>query len=255
MQATNERRGIQSVEVAFRILLAIQSSRQALPLKEIAARAQLTGSATNNYLVSLVRTGLAAADDKPGYYRLGPAALRLGIAAVGQLDGADLMRREVTALRDATKHNAAVSVWTVDGPVSLFKEDGEIRSAFEMRTGLIGILATAAGKVFVASLPVAETRRQLQQEARAIGLDAQSFRAEAERELSKTGYVSMKRADGTGYASLAAPVRDWTGEVRFALSLVGSRETLDLQPTSAHVKALLESCARTTAALGGAALS
>lgn len=251
MDQKNERRGIQSVEVAFRILTALQSSRQALPLKEIAQRAELTGSAANNYLVSLVRTGLAAADEKPGHYKLGPASLRLGMAVLGQLDGFDLVRREVTALRDATRHNAAMSVWTSDGPVSLFKQDGEIRGALEMRTGLLGLLATAAGKMFVASLPAAETRKLLQQEARAAGLDAQAFRANAERELATRGYVGMERADGTGYASLAAPVRDWSGEVKFALSLVGSRATLDVKPSSSTVKTLMESAARATAALGG----
>lgn len=249
----SERRGIQSVEVAFRVLSALQSSRQPLPLKEIAQRSDLTGSATNNYLVSLVRTGLAMADDKPGHYRLGPAALRLGMSAVGQLDGFDLVRREVAWLRDSTRHNTAMSVWTSDGPVSLFKQDGEIRGAFEMRTGFIGILSTAAGKIFVASLPAADTRRLLQQEARAAGMDAQEFRAEAERELAAHGYVSMVRADGSGYASLAAPVRDWSGEVKFALSVVGSRATLEVKPSSATVKALLESSKRATAALGGAA--
>jgi DNA-binding IclR family transcriptional regulator len=146
-----------------------------------------------------------------------------------------------------------MSVWTSDGPVSLFKQDGEIRGAFEMRTGLIGILSTAAGKIFVASLPPMETRRLLQQEARAAGMDAQEFRAEAERELAAQGYVSMQRADGSGYASLAAPVRDWSGEVKFALSLVGSRATLEVNPSSATVKTLLESGKRATAALGGAA--
>jgi DNA-binding IclR family transcriptional regulator len=252
MEEKIERKGIQSVEVAFRVLNALQSSRQALPLKEIAQHAELTGSATNNYLVSLVRIGLAAVDEKPGHYKLGPASLRLGMAAVSQLDSFDLVRREVTVLRDITQHNAAMSTWTGDGPVSLFKQDGGLRGAFEMRTGLIGLLATAAGKVFVASLPVAETRRLLQQEARAVGLDHQKFRADAERELASRGYVSMERADGSGYASLAAPVRDWSGEVKFALSLVGSRATLDVKPSGATVKALLESSARATAALGGA---
>lgn len=247
----NERKGIQSVEVAYRVLSALQSSTQPLPLKDIAQRSELTSSAANNYLVSLVRTGLATADDKPGHYRLGPAALRLGMSAVGQLDGFDLVRREVTWLRDATRHNAAMSVWTADGPVSLFKQDGEIRGAFEMRTGFIGLLSTAAGKIFVASLPAMETRRLLQPEARAAAMDAQAFRGEAERELAAHGYVSMQREDGSGYASLAAPVRDWSGEVKFALSLVGSRATLELKPSSATVKALLESSRRATSALGG----
>ncbi|KQW54569.1 IclR family transcriptional regulator [Variovorax sp. Root411] len=253
MEEKNERRGIQSVEVAFRVLLALHSSRQALPLKEIATRAEMTGSAANNYLVSLVRTGLASVDSKPGHYKLGPGALRLGMAAIAQLDGFDQVRLEVGVLRDSTKQHAAMSSWTADGPVSLFKQDGELRSAFQMRTGLIDILATAAGKVFVGSLPTAETRRLLQQEAKAHGMDAQAFRAEAQHELDTAGYASMERADGTGYASVAAPIRDWTGEVRFALSLIGSRTTLDVRPNGPHVKALLESCARATAALGGTA--
>lgn len=255
MEEKNERRGIQSVEVAFRVLVALQSSQQALPLKEIAARADMTGSAANNYLVSLVRTGLAVADEKPGHYKLGPALLRLGMAAIGQLDGFDLVRLEVTGLRDSTKHNAAMSVWTADGPVSVFKQNGEMRSAFDMRTGLIGILSTAAGKVFVGSLPVTDTRRQLQKEARTAGIDAQVFREEAEDELARMGYATMERVDGTGFVSIAAPVRDWAGEVRFALSLVGSRDSLDLRPNGPHAQALLESAARATISLGGTTLT
>lgn len=116
---------------------------------------------------------------------------------------------------------------------------------------MIDILATAAGKVFVGSLPMTETRRLLQQEAKAHGIDAQAFRSEAQQELAASGYASMERADGTGYVSIAAPIRDWTGEVRFALSLVGSRATLDVRPKGPHVKALLESCTRATLAMGG----
>jgi DNA-binding IclR family transcriptional regulator len=110
---------------------------------------------------------------------------------------------------------------------------------------------TAAGKAFVASMPAAETKKLLQQEARAAGLDAQAFRNDAERELHGRGYVSIERADGTGYASLAAPVRDWSGAVKFSLSLVGSRTTLNVRANGPHVAALLESSARATAALGG----
>jgi len=56
----------------------------------------------------------------------------------------------------------------------------------------------------------------------------------------------------TGYTSMAAPVWDWRGEVKFAISLVGSRTTLQFDRASAHVQALLESAARATAAIGGA---
>ena len=135
MQEKKPRRGIQSVEIAFRILDVLQRSQQAMALKDIAPLAGLTTSAANNYLVSLVRIGLAAADEKPGDYRLGPAALSLGVSAIQQIDGFEIVRREVTSLRDTTKRSAAVTTWTDDGPISLFKQDGDERGAFEFRTG------------------------------------------------------------------------------------------------------------------------
>ncbi|MDB5998469.1 MAG: hypothetical protein JWP52_168 [Rhizobacter sp.] len=253
-EAKTTRRGIQSVEIAFRVLTALQTSPQSLALKDIAARADLSASAANNYLVSLVRTGLAASDPKPGYYKLGPAALALGMSAIQQIDGFELVRLEVTSLRNATQRSAAVTAWTDDGPVSLFKQDGEHRGAFEMRTGLIPLLATAAGKVFVACLSEQATARLIAKELKGSPADAavaKEFRAEALRELQRKKYSTVLRADMSGYASMAAPVWDWNGEIRFAISLVGSRSTLQTERGSAHAQALLESAARATTSLGG----
>src|ERR1700722_18681472 len=163
MQEKKPRRGIQSVEIAFRILDVLQQSRQAMALKDVAELAQLTASAANNYLVSLVRIGLAAADEKSGHYRLGPAALSLGVSAIQQIDGFEIVRREVTSLRDTTRRSAAVTTWTDDGPISLFKQDGDQRGAFEFRTGLIPML-TAAGKIYAARMPRNLTTNLIEQE-------------------------------------------------------------------------------------------
>jgi DNA-binding IclR family transcriptional regulator len=256
MEEKSARRGIQSVEIAFRLLTALQSSPQALALRDIALIAGLSTSAANNYLVSLVRTGLAAADVRPGYYKLGPAALALGMSAIQQIDGFELVRQEVTSLRDATGRSAAVTAWTDDGPVSLFKQDGEHRGAFEMRTGLIPLLTTAAGKAFVACLPVAATAHLIEQEwdasaSRSGTID--EFREETQRELKRKKYTTIFRSDMSGYASIAAPVWDWNGEIRFTISLVGTRATLQTDQKSVHVRALLEGAARATRGLGGIA--
>src|ERR1700736_6119513 len=106
MQEKKPRRGIQSVEIAFRILDVLQQSQQAMALKDLAPLAGLTASAANNYLVSLVRIGLAAGDEKSGHYRLGPAALSLGVSAIQQIDGFEIVRREVTSLRDTSGRSA-----------------------------------------------------------------------------------------------------------------------------------------------------
>jgi DNA-binding IclR family transcriptional regulator len=253
MEAKNARRGIQSIEIAFRLLTALQTSPNALSLKDVAGLAGMTTSAANNYLVSLVRTGLAAADTKAGHYKLGPAALGLGMSAIQQIDGFELLRREVIDLRDETKRSTAVTAWTADGPVSLFKQDGELRGAFEMRTGLIPLLATAAGKVFAACLPLTETRHLIEQETRDAPVDPVALQKEIRSELSRKKYATLRLDDSYGYVSMAAPVWNWNGDIRFAISIVGNRNTLQTDRKSAHVQALLQSAARATASLGGKA--
>src|SRR4029077_4817041 len=256
MQEKKPRRGIQSVEIAFRILNVLQQSQQATALKDIAPLAGLTASAANNYLVSLVRIGLAAADEKSGYYRLGPAALSLGVSAIQQIDGFEIVRREVTNLRDTTKRSAAVTTWTDDGPISLFKQDGDQRGAFEFRTGLISMLTSAAGKIYAARLPTNPTTHLIEQGWDAVfgGKDEfGKFREDAARELKRRGYTTIVRSDLSGYVSIAAPVLDWNGDVRFTLSLAGTRASIKIEPSSDHVKALLDSASKATQALGGKA--
>src|ERR1700757_2804622 len=254
MHDKEPRRGIQSVEIAFRILRVMQTSQQAMALKDIAPLARLTTSATHNYLVSLVKTGLAAADEKPGGDRLGPAALSLGISAIEQIDGFEIVRREVTTLRDTTRRSAAVTTWTDDGPISLFKQDGDQRGAFEFRTGLIPMLTSAAGKIYAARLPTNLTAHLIEQEwGEVFGgkADVSKFREDAARELKRRGYTTIVRSDLSGYVSVAAPILDWNGDVRFTLSLAGTRASIKIEPASDHVKALLDSASNATQALGG----
>jgi DNA-binding IclR family transcriptional regulator len=254
VSAAEARRGIQSVEVAFRLLTALQASPRPMPLKEVASRAGMTPSAANNYLVSLVRTGLAAADEKPGHYRLGPASVALGMRAIQQMDGFEVMRREVTALRDITRHSAAVTVWTQDGPVSLFKQEGDRRAAYELRTGLLPIMSTAAGKAFAACLPQHVTMPLIEREAaaaRVAGMTAAAFVEAAREEMRREGFVVVRRHDGTGYVSAAAPAWDWGGTMRFALSIIDSESALATESGSAHMAALLGCASAGTAALGG----
>lgn len=251
MTNVSARRGIQSVEIAFRILSALQTSVRALPLKEVAALSELTPSATSNYMISLVRTGLVSPDEKPGCYKLGPASLALGMSAINQLDGFDIVRREVIALRDATLCGAAVTAWTDDGPVSLFKQEGETRSIVELRTGLIPLVTTAAGKLFVACLQAGRTDELIARELPAGQEERQAaIREEAIAELHEFGFTTVHLGN-LGYVSVAAPIWDRDGNLQFAISLIGTPATLDTDIRGSAMKALIESGVRATTALGG----
>lgn len=252
----SERRGIQSVEIAYRVLTALAQSPRPLPLRDIALQAGLSPSAANNYLVSLVRTGLARTDERPGHYGLGASLLSLGMSVLQQIDGYDLMRQEVTRLRDETARNTALAGWSEAGPVSLFKQDGEHRGAFELRTGVIPLSSTAAGKVFMACLSPTATEPLLRRELGPAGEEPDRVKQALEvarRELDRNRYTAVTTAHPSGYVSIAAPVWDLHGQVRFAISVMDSRGRLDTSRNSIHVKALLEAVARASSALGGSA--
>ena len=77
-------RGIQSVEVAGRLLQALAAARQPLPLVALAAAAELSSAQAHTYLVSLLRLGLIKRTPGDGHYESGPLALRLGMARLAQ---------------------------------------------------------------------------------------------------------------------------------------------------------------------------
>jgi DNA-binding IclR family transcriptional regulator len=147
-----------------------------------------------------------------------------------------------------------ITTWTDDGPISLFKQDGDQRGAFEFRTGLIPMLTSAAGKIHTARLPANLTTHLIEQEWDEVfggQADVGKFREDAARELKRRGYKTIVRSDLSGYVSIAAPILDWNGDVRFTLSLAGMRASIKIEPSSDHVKALLDNASRATQAIGG----
>jgi DNA-binding IclR family transcriptional regulator len=72
---TKNRLGIQSVEVAARILRALAQAGRSLPLKDLARAAGMHPGKAHRYLVSLTRVELVIQDETSGHYGIGPAAI------------------------------------------------------------------------------------------------------------------------------------------------------------------------------------
>src|SRR6478752_6562546 len=100
--AEQSRRRVQSIEVGFRVLRVLRTAEGPLPLREIAARAEMPPSKVHLYLVSFVREGMAHQDTKTGFYGLGSFAIQLGLAAIRQLDLVSAAREVLDELRDET---------------------------------------------------------------------------------------------------------------------------------------------------------
>ena len=65
-------RGIQSVEVGGRLLLALVHEGRPMALKDLAQAAGMAPAKAHPYLVSFGKLGLIAQDESSGRYGLGP---------------------------------------------------------------------------------------------------------------------------------------------------------------------------------------
>src|SRR5262245_29841347 len=84
--ASQRRRGIQSVDVGFRVLAALAAEPEAAALGAIAKRAALSPSQAHRYLASLIASGMAVQNAASGRYELGPQAIQIGLAALARTD-------------------------------------------------------------------------------------------------------------------------------------------------------------------------
>lgn len=222
--------GIQSIEVGFKVLLALEQGRGPLPLSDVARRSGMHPSKAHRYLVSLVRTGLAARDVATGFYDLGPAARHLGVEALRRTDAVSVASAHAVELRDATGHTINVAVWGDAGPLIVRWDTGAHALPITVRVGsTLPLLDSAVGMVFLAHLPRSVTdqvleRQQRQSETRPLPAE-EVGRIEAL--VRERGYSSTVNNMIVGLAALAAPVFGADGELELVMGMALPARLLD----------------------------
>jgi len=108
--------GVQAVDTAVRVLSALIDTGAPLMLKTVSERAEMQPPKAHRYLVSFCRTGLAERDPASGGYRLGPLAVRIGLAALRRLNVVQVASPTLGVLRDELGFTAGLAVWGAAGP-------------------------------------------------------------------------------------------------------------------------------------------
>ncbi|MGE5650306.1 MAG: IclR family transcriptional regulator [Bacillota bacterium] len=267
--AVNARQGIQSVEVAGPLLLALAKAPGPLALSALAKGAGMPAAKAHRYLVSLIRIGLVEQDAASGLYDLGTLALELGLVSLGRLDAVRLADRTLEALRDATSETVALSAWGTFGPTYIRLLQSRRPVAINLQIGsVMPMTYTASGLCFAAFMPKDETKELLRAELmqnRRQQLDAPQSEQEFAPLLQETRQHGMARMIGhldpaaarapgrtraaerliAGFNAFSAPVFDHEGRMRFALTVVGSAAQIDhawegpvAQQTRVHARQL-----------------
>jgi DNA-binding IclR family transcriptional regulator len=242
---TRQSKGIQSIEQGFRLLKHLQDANGPLPLKDLAAGAGMSPSTAHFYLSSYIRVGLVVQAGVGGQYDLGPAALRLGLAALSRFDIVRRAREAMFDLRKEADGPILLSVWGNAGPTIINHLDGVHLSPLEGRVGMVLPALSATGSVYLAHFPDDVARKIIATElARPGSSRSAKFKSIKDierilRDVRKHGVARIDGLYGIGFIAVAAPIYDHEGTVRAVLTALGDKVRSDTRIGGKLVKSLL----------------
>jgi DNA-binding IclR family transcriptional regulator len=201
------RQGIQSVENAMTVLLALERGAGPMTLTQVAEGCGMQASKVHRYLVSLGRAGLVSQSPRSARYDLGPSMRRLGAEALRRMDEVGLASEYLADLRDRTKHAVALLAWGDNGPVVMRWEYGAYRLPITVRVGsTLPVLTTSAGQVFLSCLPDALTAPILSAARADHSSPTDEEIARIKANIRRQGFAVTTNAMIPGATAVAAPV-------------------------------------------------
>ena len=237
-----ERAGIQSVEVGFALLQVLSQARGPLMLRDLAAAAEMSAAKAHRYLVSFQRLELVTQDAASTRYDLGPAALRLGLAALSRVDAVQMARERLSALMERIDQTLALAVWGNHGPTIVHWQEAPTAVPVNLRLGdVMPLLTSATGRCFAAHLGgergaqirpmIADELQRLQRIPQVHGRpDLPTSPAQVEAILAEVRQQGLARVVDTllpGIVGFCAPVFDADQRMVLGIVTLGSAATFD----------------------------
>ncbi|RWE33502.1 MAG: hypothetical protein EOS79_29610 [Mesorhizobium sp.] len=221
------RRGIQSVEVGWRLLSALVGANRPLMLRDLAATADLRPAQAHAYLASFRRVGMVLQDSDSSQYELGPFALRLGIAEMNSIAVLRRARAALPGLAALVNSMVVLCVRGAQGPVVVEVQSGREALNLNIMPGtLMSADTTSAGLIFSAFGDETETP----------SLD----------EVRRNGFSTIAGLPVPGINSASAPIFDGRDLVA-SISLIDADFALPLNHDNPQLAELLR-VARTISA-------
>jgi DNA-binding IclR family transcriptional regulator len=254
VSTVGQRKGIQSIEVGIAVLECIEQAAGPISLSRIAQSCGMTPSKAHFYLVSLNRVGLVSQDSLGGLYRLGPAALRLGLSALAQCDVLELARGEMARLSALTGDTVFLSVWGHNGATVISRFDGVNVAPLAVRVGAVmPLVPSATGRVFLAWMPRGHTnailRREKAQTTARARLDRAAINLVIE-DVKRDGIALTPGAVAPEMLAIAAPVFDHTQQLQCVLTVTERAQQLDAAGRRSLAEALRRSAVAVSRAAG-----
>jgi DNA-binding IclR family transcriptional regulator len=252
---SNSNQTHQSLKRGLRIIEAIATIGRAATLAEVARKTALPRSTTHHLLQALVEFGYLIQDGDARTYTLAPKLFHLTgstwtqeqLAEIAMPFLDDLSRRTGEGTSLAVLRDGIVTIIAKrepEGPVRVVQEVGATRP----------IHCTAVGKILAAWLPEQELRgiirRTVFEQKTAKTITSQTaFHRELAR-IRTIGSAMDNEEHIEGIRCIATPIRDYSGNVRASICVVGPKNHLPQRRLPEIRQALIAVSADLSARLG-----
>jgi len=214
--------GVQSADVAATILKTLAAQGGVLALKELARAAGMPRAKVHRYLASLRRSGVVAQDAESGRYRLGEAAVAIGLVGLRLLNPVRQLSAALPGLRERINETVTAAIWSDAGPMVIAIEESDRLVTMNVRVGsVLPVSTTAIGRVFAAHLPGGTTRRFIAAERRRGGAPDAKALARLLHGIRARGLSFRRGALIPNVDAIAAPVFDHRGKLVGVICVVG----------------------------------
>jgi IclR family acetate operon transcriptional repressor len=246
--------GTQAVLRAIRLLKTFSDTKPVLSLADLSAAAQLKKSTAFRLLTALESEGMVARAAGSDAYRLGPDMLALGGMALRSNDLRSASHAELERLAKETGETATLEILVEAGVLIL---DEVVSDHLIATTHWIGtnwpVHATSTGKVLLAYLPDNARRQALQFPLTKFTPNTIVQPERLEDELSQIrlqGFAIAAEELEIGFVAIGAPVCNFDGQVRAAISTGGPATRLTPERIDQVIPLVLQSAGCISARLG-----
>jgi DNA-binding IclR family transcriptional regulator len=250
-----QRVGVQSLGRAFAILEAVARRRDGIGLAELSKQIGLHNSTTFHLAKTMVSLGYLRQEKDSKRYRVGRPLFALAASSLDEIEMVNVATPLLEDLALETGESSHFAVRMGDAVVVIARTSGP--GAFQL-TDRVGIVrpahSTALGKVILASLRDDQLTRFLER----VELKPSTEKSITEvpvllREIDEIRRSGIAFDDGEFNAEvrcIAAPVRDFTGNIIGALGISGPIWRLTIQALQSRAKIVQAAASRLSAAFG-----
>lgn len=213
---------VQSLERGLAVIRAFGAERPRMTLSDVARETGLSRAAARRFLHTLVEIGYVGTDGRDFFLR--PRLLELGFSYLSALSLPEIVQPHLQRLSEQTGESSSAAV--LDGDSIVYVARVAVRRIMSAAIGVgtrLPASATSMGRVLLAALPgderatvLAET--PLRALTPATITDADALSTELDRVASQ-GWALVDQELEEGLRSVAAPVRDASGQVVAAINV------------------------------------